>query len=117
MRTNILALIRDLSNAEILQRMTTLALRERTATAALLAHLAELDARDLYLGEGYSSLFAYCVGALHFSEGEAYNRIDAARAVRRFPKILERLADGSLHLTAVRLLAPHLTAENHDALL
>jgi hypothetical protein len=35
------------------------------------------------------------------------------RAARRFPLILERLADGSIHLTAVRLLEPHLTSENH----
>ena len=34
-----------------------------------------------------------------------------------FPEILERLADGSIHLTAVRLLAPTLTAENHRTLL
>lgn len=54
---------------------------------------------------------------LHLSEHAAYGRIEAARAVRRFPPILERLRDGSVHLTAICLLAPHLTAENHAALL
>jgi len=44
-------------------------------------------------------------------------RMEAARAARRFPLILERLADGSVHLTAVRILAPHLTADNHRAVL
>jgi hypothetical protein len=39
------------------------------------------------------------------------------RAARRFPLILERLADGSIHLTAVRLLEPHLTSENHRDML
>lgn len=73
----------------------------------------ELDARRLYLGEGFSSLFTYCTQALHLAEGAAYNRIEAARAARRFPMILEALDDGSLTLTAARLLAPHLTAENH----
>jgi 5-methylcytosine-specific restriction endonuclease McrA len=43
--------------------------------------------------------------------------MEAARAARRFPLILERLADGSVHLTAVRLLASHLTADNHRAVL
>jgi hypothetical protein len=38
-------------------------------------------------------------------------------AARRFPAILDRLADGSLHLTAVSLLAPHLTPANHLELL
>jgi hypothetical protein len=50
---------------------------------------------------------------LHFSEHAAYLRIEAARAARRFPVILERLTDGSLHLTAIGLLAPHLTDANH----
>src|SRR6185503_18771385 len=50
---------------------------------------------------------------LGMSEGEAYNRIEVARTVRRFPVVLDMLADGRVHLTAVRLLAPHLTADNH----
>jgi hypothetical protein len=54
---------------------------------------------------------------LHFSEHAAYGRIEAARAARRFPAILDHLADGSLTLTAVGLLAPHVTPENHANLL
>jgi hypothetical protein len=34
---------------------------ERGTTAHLIAALMELDARRLYPGEGYSSLFRYCV--------------------------------------------------------
>jgi hypothetical protein len=44
-------------------------------------------------------------------------RIETARAARRFPVILDRLTSGSLHLTAVSLLAPHLTDTNVVALL
>jgi hypothetical protein len=53
---------------------------ERRATAQLIASLAELDARRLYLGEGCASLFAYCTRVLHLSEYAAYGRIEAARA-------------------------------------
>jgi hypothetical protein len=73
----------------------------------------ELDARRLYLGEGCSSLFGYCTQVLHLTEHAAYGRIEAARAARKFPVILLRLHDGTLSLTAVSLLAPHLTDENH----
>ena len=73
----------------------------------------ELDVRRLYLGEGYSSLFAYCTQVLHLAEGAAYNRIEAARAARRFPAIVTALEEGTVTLTAVRLLAPHLTEDNH----
>ncbi len=112
-----LSAVAQLSNQELLARVTQLAEGEREATASLIAHLAELDARRLYLAEGYSSLFTYCTQLLHLSEHAAYGRIEAARAARRFPVILERLADGSVTLTTVGLLAPHLTPENHRDLL
>jgi hypothetical protein len=90
---------------------------EREATAQLIAHLAELDARRLYEGAGYSSMFTYCCGVLHLSEDAAYNRIETARAAHKFPAILAGLAEGALNVTTVRLLARRLTPENHAALL
>jgi hypothetical protein len=103
----------DLSDDQLLAAVKRLAATELRATAALIQSLMELDARRLYLGAGCSSLFSYCTQVLRLAEGAAYNRIEAARAARRFPSILESLADGSLTLTAVRLLAPHLTVDNH----
>lgn len=102
-----------LSDEELLAETKRLASCERHATTSLIASLMELDARRLYLGEGYSSLFTYCTQVLHLSEHAAYGRIEAARAARRFPAILELLADGSLTLTAICLLRPVLTSENH----
>jgi hypothetical protein len=49
---------------------------------------------------------------LHLSEAEAGLRITVARAVREHPSILERLADGRLHLSGIAMLRPHLTREN-----
>lgn len=106
-----------LSDAELVAGVKSLAGREREATAHLIAHVAELDARRLHLAAGFPSLFAYCVEVLQLSESEAYNRIEVARAARRFPVILDRLAEGSLNLTTVRVLASHLTANNHLELL
>lgn len=54
---------------------------------------------------------------LGLSEAATYNRIAAARFGRRYPVVFERIAAGRLHLTAVRMLAPHLTDENHAELL
>ena len=79
------ASLTDLSDLELLSTVKTLVADERQATAQLIAALAELDARRLYLGEGCSSLFAYCTQVLHLSEHAAYGRIEAARAARRFP--------------------------------
>jgi hypothetical protein len=105
--------VAHLSNEELLAEIKSLAARERHATAELVASLAELDERRLYLGEGYSSLFTYCTQALKLSEHAAYGRIEAARAARRFGLILELLANGAVTLTTICLLAPHLTRENH----
>ena len=62
-------------------------------------------------------LFTYCTQALHLSEHAAYGRIEGARAARRFPIVMEFLADGSLNVTTIGLLAPHLTDDNHQTLL
>ena len=113
----ILCSLRHLTDQELEARLKSLAGRERDATAQLVAHLAELDTRDLHLRAGYGSLFAYCRDALKLSEAEAYNRIEAARAARRFPLVLVLLGSGAVNLTTVRLLAPHLTFENHRLVL
>ena len=117
MQNDIFASLSRLSDAELVARVKSLAARERDATAHLVAHLAELDTRDVHLRAGYRSLFAYCREALALSEHEAYNRIEVARAARRFPVILDLLAQGSVNLTTVRLLAPHLTPDNHRPVL
>ena len=109
--------IATLSDADLLVEVSRLAASERHAMVQLIASLAELDARRLYLGQGCASMFAYCTQVLHLSEHAAYNRIEAARAARRFPVILDRLTDGSITLTTVCLLAAHLTPANHREVL
>jgi 5-methylcytosine-specific restriction endonuclease McrA len=106
-----------LTNRALLARVDELVRRERRVQAALIANLSELDARRLYLDEGCSSFYAYCVERLGYSESAAYRRMEAARAARRFPVVLERLGNGALNLTTVALLAKHLTAANHRELL
>jgi 5-methylcytosine-specific restriction endonuclease McrA len=106
-----------MSNQELLAATSKAAGDERRATLELLVLLAEVDARRLYLGEGCSSLFTYCTQVLRLSEHAAYHRIETARAARTFPIILQLLADGSVTTTTVALLRPHLTLENHEALM
>jgi 5-methylcytosine-specific restriction endonuclease McrA len=107
----------SLSDATLLAEAIRAAGAERRATADLVALLAEVDSRRLYLGQGYPSLFAWCTGALRLSEPAAYSRITAARAARRYPMIVAQLADGDVTLTTITLLAAHLTDENHETLL
>jgi hypothetical protein len=96
----------QMSNAELLRATERAACDECRATRELLALLAEVDARRLYLAEGCSSLFAYCTQVLRLSEHAAYHRIEAARAARQYPVILELLAKGDVTLTTITMLRP-----------
>lgn len=118
MRTDTLATALALSDDDLINRIDALACDERGTCADLVAHLAALELRpSLHAAQGYGSLFAYCTEALHLSEDAACNRIQAARACRSFPVILDLLASGSVTLSAIRVLGPHLTPENHESVL
>jgi 5-methylcytosine-specific restriction endonuclease McrA len=106
-----------LSDEALLRGLSTLVAQDRATTASMLAHIAEVDERRLYLPAGYDSMFSYCVGELRLSEEAAFKRIHAARTARRFPAIFVAVAEGRLHLSAVVMLAPHLTEGNADELL
>jgi hypothetical protein len=118
MKKSILATADGLSDQDLVARLHVLAGNERGASVELVAHLAALDTRPaVYAAQGYGSLFSYCTQALRLSEDAACNRIEAARACRRFPVILDLLASGEVTLTSVRLLGRHLTPENHQSVL
>jgi len=106
-----------LSDAQVVAELARLARCERHATVELLRWLGEFDARKLYLSEGSPSLFAYCTQVLNYGAHAALNRIEVARAARQFPQLLDEIAEGAIHLSGARVLAPHLTAENCEAVL
>lgn len=101
-----------LTNDEVWRRFLALAAEERVVIADLIACVAEVDSRSLVKARDWPSLFDYCVYSLHWSESAAYRRIRAARAVRKFPIILEMLRDGRLHLEGVVIL--HAFIEDDD---
>ena len=106
----------SLSNAALLARLRELAFRERAAVSDFVACLAEADRRsEAILAEGYPSLFEFCVRDLKFAESTAYQRVNAAKLARTRPEILSLLADGSINLTNLCLIATRL--EEHPSLL
>ena len=107
----------SLSNEELLARAPLARAAERRGTADVIAYLAEIDRRRLYLQEACSSLHSFCVERLGYSEEEAVKRMKVARLSLRFPQVLAELESGAVHLTGLYLLAPHLTDANADTLL
>ncbi|MFZ6005549.1 MAG: HNH endonuclease, partial [Actinomycetota bacterium] len=105
-----------LSDDNLLAGLAALVATDRQTTAAMLAHLAEVEARGLYRPAACSSMHAYCVRVLRLSEDAASKRLRAARVARQWPQIFEAVADGRLHLSAVVMLAPHFKDANVDEL-
>jgi hypothetical protein len=101
-----------LGNEQLVAALARLVRRENDALSDLLAHLAELDERRLYLDLGFSSLFAYCTETLGFCKSSAGRRIAAARVCRRYPEAFARVARGELQLSVLSVLAQYLMPEN-----
>jgi 5-methylcytosine-specific restriction endonuclease McrA len=106
------ASLAHLTDSELLTNTRALVGKSNHVFAALLAHLAEVEARGLHRTRACSSLYTYCIYELRFSEDGAARRAGAAKLVKRFPLLLGPIANGELHLTGLLLLGPHLTPEN-----
>lgn len=106
-----------LSDAELLANTRRLVGSSNQLLAALLAHLAEVEARGVHRTRRCASLYTYCIYELRFSEDAAARRSAAARLVKQFPILFEAIANGELHLTGLLMVGPHLTPENHVAVL
>ena len=82
----------NLTDDDLMAAVARLRGDERHVVARLVAHLAEVEARELYVPIGYSSLFLYCHEGLGYSEDAAYNRKTAAQVARRYPAVVDMLA-------------------------
>ena len=98
-----------LDDQELLRNTRHLVGKSNQIFAALLLHLAEVEARGLHRQRLCASLYTYCVYELRFSEDAAARRSSAARLGKQFPLLFEAIAGGELHLTGLLMLGPHLT--------
>src|SRR6185369_2249105 len=105
--------VANLSEKELLDHFECLVARDRRTTAALLVAIAEIDERKLWARHACSSMFIFCMERFHMSEQVTAKRLWAARTARRFPVVLDLVARGEIHLSAIHLLARQLTTENH----
>jgi 5-methylcytosine-specific restriction endonuclease McrA len=106
----------DLSDAQLLEGLTSLCTQGRVVLARLLAHLVEVEKRRLHLEAACPSMFQFCMQRLGMSEDEACRRIHAARLARRFPDLLVRIERGDLTLSTMALLKGELTEASYDGL-
>jgi len=105
----------SIPDRELIARLEQLRRDERATSVEILHHLNEVERRSLHLRLGYSSLFAYCVGHLCYSESAAARRVQAARCVRRFARVGAMLNSGEINLMTLGMVANLLTETNLDA--
>ena len=74
---------------------------ERKNCVKILHHLKEIENRKLYSELKYQSLFEYCTSELKLTESSSQRRIVAARLMRDFPFISEKIESGNLSLTNI----------------
>jgi hypothetical protein len=106
----------ELSDDELVSRISAICFEGYRLTARLLVHLIEVEERRLHLRAACSSMFDFCIRKLGMSEGAAYRRINGARMARKFPALLSRIERGELCLSTLVLLRPHLTEANVEEL-
>ncbi len=99
-RAAITGTVAALSDRELLAQTGNLARVERHLQGAIIDHLAEIEARSLFLRRGFASLFEYAVRELGYSDAAAGRRLAAMRLCADNPQTREPLRDGSLSLSA-----------------
>lgn len=91
--------------------------REKQSTSQVLEYLAEIDKRRLWIKEGYSSLWDFCIRYLNYSEGETHRRIQACRLSSKVAEVKPLLEEGTLSLSTMSLLSPYLNSDNAKKIL
>src|SRR5262249_42294215 len=92
-------MLSHLSDQDLVSRLKEKVKVERELLVELLQYLAEVERRRLFLARGYASLFAFCVGELQYSDGEAHFRIQSMRLTKAVPAVREQIAAGRISLT------------------
>ena len=91
--------MKNLSNSALVAKLRELVSRERMLVSEVLQYLREVEERKLFLDFGFSSLFAFCVGELGYSEPEAQLRIQSMRLIRVAPEVAEKIENGNLSMS------------------
>ena len=81
-----------------LQKLLT---EERKICVQILELLLEIERRKSYAELGYDGLYSFCIRELKFTESQAFQRIQAMRALKSTPEIKEKLKSGTMSVSTV----------------
>ncbi len=107
--------LNELSNAELLTQVKSLAAEERRLTVEILKFLREVERRQLYLERGYSNLISFCENELGYSSAAAWRRIEAMRLLKDVPGADEKILTGELNITTLSKVSQFVKQEKKRA--
>lgn len=111
------ARLNSLSNEQLMSSIASALGEGNRILAELVAYLGEVEERDLHRELGYRSMFDFCTRKLLLSESAAHRRLTAARLARRFPRLLQALSSGRIHLSNLVAMRDLFTDSNVEALI
>lgn len=97
---------------KIIAHFALLVHKKRLLGVQIIEALLLISRHNVHLQLGYPTLFAFLTEKFHFSESEAYKKIQAMKLSQKYPQILKYLKVGSLNLSGVGLLSSTLLMEN-----
>ena len=103
---------RNLSDAELIEKLKKMAQDERLSLKDFIRHLKVFDERRLAARTEHATTYMYCRNELRLGEGEAYRRLQVAGVIDRVPELLDYIESGALSLTVACALSPFLTKAN-----
>jgi len=103
-----------LTEEELVSQLASLCLEGKRLVARVIEHLIAIEDRDVHVRAACDSMWSFCIKRMKMSEGETSRRLNAVKLVRQFPSLLERIARGEIHLSALKLAGPHLDESNAD---
>jgi hypothetical protein len=107
----------DLTDDEVLAHFHEIRRDGSRILARLIVLLLEMEDRRLHTKSAFPTMFEFCRRRLGMSEAGAHRRTTAAKLVRRFPVLLEKIERGEINLSTLVMLKEQLTADNLEAML
>jgi hypothetical protein len=105
------------SPSELTQELAHVLAGERAHTLPSILLVADIERRQTFVEEGFSSIWDYLRRVHKQSDTMIHYRVSCARAVIRFPQVIEFLRDGRLCMTTLAELMKVMNESNCDALL
>lgn len=105
-----------MKNEILFQRIKKLVAIERRIGVEILECLHEIEIRKAYAELRYDGLYSYCVKELGFTDSQAYQRIQAMRALKEMPELAPKIESGALSVSAVAKVHNHFRQERKNGI-